>query len=333
LGSIIIEQLTWGGQGPAARFKAIEGFMQVHVDRHSSAVGNPFAGGSSLHVCQAYDELLSVVLTTPIQVNASFYEFVDILRFSDTRLRAPSVDESLLLQRLAFKHGVNVHHRPSPVSPFAVRAWLVFHAALLVHGRSIALYCWCTRGCICCCGNGLPTIPRWTCHAQSLAGALIWLACRYRAQLQALQFPPSVWDHVAAHTFVDGGLGHDTEARYAAEDWSEALVAQWQREHPLALLQDSEGESWLITFLHYIRLGGSQQVWLTDAKGVWYDEREDRHGYAALPVYLTLRAVCHEWCFTVAHFNPRVPFFGHLEPFFIGRRAQYRSARRRQVHA
>lgn len=119
-----------------------------------------------------------------------------------------------------------------------------------------------------------------------------------------------------------------------AEDWTEAWVRHWLQHSPAAAtLMSQPGQSWLQPLLYWVESGGSSQVWIQDSTGVWHDDRADRHNHAALPIYLRMRAVSREWSTEVAHYNPPVPFFGRLEQYVIGRRTQWKVARKSAAHA
>ena len=165
-GSIRVGQLFRSKQGSVARQPLQNGHLNVRVDRHDSHVGNPFAGAPVQRLCKAYDELLHAVLTTQISVEEELQNYEALRQDSSYGAAFLTPFERALLQTIADKHQVPVHRQR--VRPLALRAWLVYHARLLQQGQSLCLYCWCM------CSSAL--VPDWSCHAQSLMGALLWLS-------------------------------------------------------------------------------------------------------------------------------------------------------------
>mmetsp|Transcript_64847 Transcript_64847/g.128211 ORF Transcript_64847/g.128211 Transcript_64847/m.128211 type:complete len:260 (+) Transcript_64847:186-965(+) len=176
LGSVRIGRLKMGKQGPVSRHSVQDGYIEVRVDRHGSHVGNPFAGAPTAQLCRAYDELLLVVLTVPLVVDECLHDYEGLEQDSSFGRALLTPYEKKLLQTIADKHGVKIH-QSQRVSPFAVRAWLVYHAMLLLRGISFYLFCWCV--------HGYSHTPPWACHSQSLMGALLWVAVTLREQLAA----------------------------------------------------------------------------------------------------------------------------------------------------
>jgi hypothetical protein len=172
-GSINLGRLRWGSQGPTPRVSVQDGYLLVRVDRHGSQVGNPFIGAPIIRLCKAYDELLQSMLTWPLSVEECLREYEGSLQdVSPVSAVLLTPFEKALLQRLAVKHSVSIHEQC--VRPLALRGWLVFHALLLLRGRSLSLHCWCACGAM--------ELPSWSCHGQSLMGALLWLAHILRVQ-------------------------------------------------------------------------------------------------------------------------------------------------------
>ena len=170
---VCIGRLQLGRQGPVAQLP-LDGFTDVRVDHSDSPVRCPFVGGGILTLCQAYDELVRLVLTTPLAVHDCLddFEAVNLQRSCPGSGQLASL-ELTMLQTIAEAHGVRVRDRPA--SPLAIRSWLVYHARLLVEGTSFRLldsYAYC--------GD---QVPPWTCHAQSLQGALLWVAITYQGEL------------------------------------------------------------------------------------------------------------------------------------------------------
>ena len=175
LGSVSIGRLRWGRQGPAARQLVQDGYQEVRVDRHSSRVGNPFCGASASKLCRAYDELMRAVLVTPLTLDEDLQHFQDPRHDAMAGQRPPAPWEQSLLHAIAEKHEVLLHRQH--VRPSDVRAWLVHYASLLLQGTSLTLHCWCF--------HGEESPEPWVCHAQSLRGALLWVATTLRVQLSA----------------------------------------------------------------------------------------------------------------------------------------------------
>ena len=170
---VCIGRLQLGRQGPVAQLP-LDGFTDVRVDHFGSLVYNPFTGGCALTLCRAYDELVRTVLTTPLAIDDCLDEYEDsTLQSTPHGLRRPSSFELELLQTVADRHGVRVHAQAG--SPMAIRPWLVHYARRLLEGASFRLLDTYPQG-------GVRVLP-WTCHAQSLQGALLWVAITHQGQL------------------------------------------------------------------------------------------------------------------------------------------------------
>ena len=171
--SVCVGRLQLGRQGPVAQL-SLDGFTDVRVDHSDSPVRCPFVGGCTLSLCQAYDELVRLVLTTPLVVDDCLDDYEDVnLQRSCPESGQLALLEISMLQTIAEAHGLSVRRRPA--SPLAIRSWLVYHAKLLFEGTSFRLldsYAYC----------GDYVLP-WTCHAQSLQGALLWVAITYQGKL------------------------------------------------------------------------------------------------------------------------------------------------------
>lgn len=174
-GSVRVGRLCRGRQAPVARVLQ-DGFTSVRVDRGGSHVGNPFCSASTARLCRAYDELLRTLLTVPIDIDECLQDFKGMRQDSFPTSALLSPFEKDLLHHISEKHHVCVHRLR--VRPLDVRAWLVQHARLLLLGERLQLNCWCT------CGTISEMAP-WACHAQLLAGALLWLALTRRADFMA----------------------------------------------------------------------------------------------------------------------------------------------------
>lgn len=175
LGSVSIGRLRGGKQGPVARRLVQDGYQEVRVDRHSSYVGNPFCGAPAPQLCRAYDELMRAVLVTPLKIDEDLQHLQDPRHDAIAGQRSPAPWEQSLLHAIANKHEVLLHHQH--VRPSDVRAWLVHYASLLLQGISLSLHCWCLQG--------DESSEPWVCHAQSLKGALLWVATTLRVELSA----------------------------------------------------------------------------------------------------------------------------------------------------
>lgn len=171
-GSIKIGRAGRGRQGPFARHSVQDDYIDVRVDRHGSHVGNPFAGAPVERLCKAYDELLHAVLTTQLSVEEALYDYEGLRQDSSYGAAFLTPFEESLLKTIAATHHVPVHRQR--VRPLALRAWLVFHARLLQQGSSLCLWC--------CCIDDAALAAEWTCHAQSLLGALLWLSVMLPAE-------------------------------------------------------------------------------------------------------------------------------------------------------
>ena len=171
-GSIKIGRAHRGRQGPFARRSVQDDYIDVRVDRHGSHVGNPFAGAPVHRLCQAYDELLLAVLTVQLSVEEDLHDYEGLRQDSSYGAALLTPFEETLLKTISEKHQVPVHRQR--VRPLALRAWLVHHARLLQQGKSLCLWC--------CCTDDAALAPEWTCHAQSLMGALLWVSITLPAE-------------------------------------------------------------------------------------------------------------------------------------------------------
>jgi len=149
---------------------ALQGFVDVMIDRHDSMVGNPFVAAPVRRLCMAYDELLQLLLRDDFDFDRhrlDYHRLLDEHRSGSTSTE--SVERRLLLG-IAARYDVRLaeanrnyarRHRLE-----GVRAWLAHHAHLLRSGVALRLLCHCVEG----------TCSPWSCHGQGLAGALTWLA-------------------------------------------------------------------------------------------------------------------------------------------------------------
>lgn len=180
---VCIGRLQLGRQGPVAQL-SLDGFTDVRVDHFGSFVSSPFSGGCSLTVCQAYDELVRMVLTTPLAVDDCLDTYDTLkLQLSLGDPPRPSSFELEMLSVIAERHGVSVRKQVS--SPSVIGPWLAYHAKLLLEGASFRLLDTYMQG-----GD---LVPPWTCHAQSLQGALLWVAITHQGKL--LERRPSLVAH------------------------------------------------------------------------------------------------------------------------------------------
>ena len=177
LGMVRVGRLYWTGKPRVAQGTVFDGYLSVRVDRHSSHVGNPFISAPTARLCHAYNELLRAVLTVPISVDECLHEYEGMRQDTFPTSMALSAAEEVLLNHISEKYHVSVFGQ-FRVRPLAVRPWLVHHALLLLQGQHLQLDCWCA------CGSPFKISP-WACHAQLLAGALLWLVCTQRDTLLA----------------------------------------------------------------------------------------------------------------------------------------------------
>ena len=184
-----------GKQGPIAQsfYGSHPGapFTDVRVDHFGSLVDNPFTGGCQSTLCRAYDELVRMVLATLTTIRSCIEEYDALMPQSACAiLQSPTAFELDLLRAVADKYCVSLHGQVSP--PLAIKPWLAYHAKLLLEGASIRLLDARVPSC--------HDIPPWTCHAQSLQGALLWVAVTYQSEFASL-CPPSV-EHIPLHSQV-----------------------------------------------------------------------------------------------------------------------------------
>ena len=173
-GLVRVGRLNRGRQTPAVARVCDDGYISVRVDQRGSHVGDPFCSAPTARLCQAYNELLRTMLTVQIDIDESRRDFDGMSKdtFPTEALLTPF--EETLLHSISERHHVRVHWQR--VRPLDLRAWLVHHAQLLLQGHHLQLDCWCACG-------ALGSLAPWACHAQLLAGALLWLAHVRRADL------------------------------------------------------------------------------------------------------------------------------------------------------
>lgn len=140
---------------------ALPSVVDVVVDR-DTMVGSPFVGGSNSQLCEAFDELLGHLLTSDIEFDRLAKNYQRCIDEHQASMESPG--SHLLLREVAAKHDVQLHCCAERFQVEHVRAWVGFHAGLLRSGRCLRLLCHCVEG----------SCPLWSCHAQSLAGALTW---------------------------------------------------------------------------------------------------------------------------------------------------------------
>jgi len=175
LGAVSVGRLMWAKRGPVVAHSVEDGFLKVGVDRHTSLVGNPFTGAPIERLCRAYDDLLHTMLLIDLQVDEGLHHYQGLQDGLDPSAGLLEPYELALLQDVARRHTVKIH--VALVRPCLVRAWLCHHALLLVQGQSLLLLCWCLK-------SKLESAVPWSCHAQSLAGALYWFVETHLEQLE-----------------------------------------------------------------------------------------------------------------------------------------------------
>ena len=181
--AVRIGRLRRGRQAPVAHTSDDDVYIPVRVDRHGSHVGNPFCSAPTAQLCRAYNELLLTLLMVPINFEESLLDYEGLMQDPPPTAALLSPFEEDLLFRISEKYNVRVHR--IRVRPLDVRAWLVHHALLLLRGRCLLLKCWCTCGLLC-------DLDLWVCHAQLLAGALLWLALTSGEELLAARPLPQL---------------------------------------------------------------------------------------------------------------------------------------------
>ena len=152
------------------------GFVDVMIDRHDSVVGNPFVGGPTHLLCEAFGALLRQILVGDDSDSNQLVSKNSWLRDEQPLARAEAEPmDVMVLQAIAAQHGVQLHRRYAPQFRLArARAWLAYHTQLLREGHSLRLLCHCVEG----------ACPLGSCHGQELAGALTWAADRARSLFQ-----------------------------------------------------------------------------------------------------------------------------------------------------
>ena len=175
------------------------GFVDVAIDRHT-VVGNPFVGGSTRRLCEAFDGLLQQILAGGISDLNQLAS--DYRRLCDEQPLAHSTDEHLdmmVLRAIAAQHRVQLHKRYAAQFRLAhAKAWLAHHTQLLMAGQSLRLLCHCVEG----------ASPLGSCHGQGLAGALTWVAGRIRSPTQVSLQPLTAVSHPSGRPTLGVGPAH-----------------------------------------------------------------------------------------------------------------------------
>ena len=132
-------------------------------------VGNPFVGAPRRQLCEAYDELLQLILLGDLDFDRLALDFHRLLdEHGQSPALTPSMDRFLLLE-IAARHGTRVaDHCLDRTRVDGIRAWVGYHARRLRAGYSLCLLCHCVEG----------QCDLWCCHGQCLAGALTWAVDR-----------------------------------------------------------------------------------------------------------------------------------------------------------
>jgi hypothetical protein len=178
LGSVSVERLRMGRQGPVAPSSVQYDYVDIWVDEREARVGNPFCEADLARLSRAFDELLRTLLTVTFPVDESLRDFEGAMQDDPTTLGLLAPLERHLLRSISERHGVKVRRRLRACAcPFAIRSWLVHHALLLAHGQSLRLLSWCT-------GGAAESTPRLG-HAQLLMGALLWLVAVRLGELRS----------------------------------------------------------------------------------------------------------------------------------------------------
>ena len=147
------------------RRAAIEGVLDVVVDRAHSVVSNPFNHQQAEVACQAFHLWLVAIMMLDDGSAA--------MACNSDDMAAPPLPlsgvERDLLGGIAVHCGVRLHESAPRVSAPAICAWLWHHARLLMAGRRLRLLC------RCCDYEDFRLASPFECHAVTLACALQWL--------------------------------------------------------------------------------------------------------------------------------------------------------------
>ena len=167
------------GHGDGTAPLSVSDSFDVRVDQDGSLVGNPFVGASASGLCLAYDDLLHVALSLDFQIERDYHSYHDLCDAYSLGAEGPRSDtQRQLLESIASRHQARVHWHLNNAYPSSLRAWLAFHARQLVGGAPLRLLSRHVRE---------PRVPM-TNHVESLAGALVWVACMHRELLRSLPF-------------------------------------------------------------------------------------------------------------------------------------------------
>ena len=131
-----------------------------------SMVANPFTGGPRKHICEAYDDLLGLVMTEDLDLDRLASDFHRLHQEIHSGVVSAGPVERRLLDGIAQRHGLCLRREACGFSVAGLRAWVGYHVQLLRSGRSLGL----------CDPSYRSPCPPWTCPAQSLVGALAWAA-------------------------------------------------------------------------------------------------------------------------------------------------------------
>lgn len=168
-GSCVIVGKRYAGNEELAARSMEPTRLDVLIDRQNSMVGNPFMALRTGSSCtRAFDELLAHVLLNDMnfdRVLPQYHRLYD--DFQRGTSRSEPVMRRLLLE-ISLKHDVGVDEAFAQLlSADSIRSWVVHHAVILRSGQHLRLLGHDAEG----------ACPPWTCHGQSLAGALLW-ACQ-----------------------------------------------------------------------------------------------------------------------------------------------------------
>jgi hypothetical protein len=162
-----IGKLHRSGGNSCSTTRLPNGFLDVRVDRGGSLVGNPFVGGPRAQVCRAFDAWLIVAMMLD---DGNAWTDGDWTRVVNSMPEASAAERQLMLS-IAQYYDVHLHPSYLHCSAMTLSTWVCHHARLSADGQRLRL--------LCCClivtSSSRPPIGL-TCHAQSLAAAISWVA-------------------------------------------------------------------------------------------------------------------------------------------------------------
>ena len=182
-GSCVIVGKRYAGNEELAARSVESTRLDVLIDRQTSMAGNPFMARRTGSSCtRAFDEMLAHILLNDLnfdRVLSRYHRLFD--DFQSGTSRSEPVMRRLLLE-ISLKHDVEVNEAFAQLlTADSIRSWVAHHAVILRSGQHLRLLGHDAEG----------SCPPWTCHGQSLAGALLWV-CQRMTTVRRLHLGASI---------------------------------------------------------------------------------------------------------------------------------------------